>query len=267
MIKKSYIFFSLIIVLFLIFSFPRIGGSQGVVILNYHQIVDDNPSNQAEINVDDFAAHMKYLYENNYRVLSLEELRDFYHQETFPERSVMITFDDGYRSFYTKVFPILQEYDFNAVIFPIVSHISRITPKILWMEPLKFSDIRDMAKNSDIIEVGSHTYDLHYYTGENQPAVMQKPEETKNEYIKRIDQDLRVSKDLLEVQIEKDVEALAWPFGITTEKVKNIALNNSFKYLFTIVPEKFTSEHCLTQIPRFPVESGCQKHFKEILND
>ena len=257
---------SIVIVLFFIIIFSVPGGSSGVIILNYHNIVEENPSNEAEIRKEDFAAQMQYLYEHDYQALSLEEMINYYHKESFPEKSVLITFDDGYRSFYKKAFPILKDYNLNAVIFPIVSHLSEITPKILWSDPLEFSDLRDMVKNSDIIEVGSHTYDLHYYSKEDQPAVMQKPEESEKEYIERIEQDLRLSRDLLEVQIEKEVKALAWPFGIKTEKTEQIALNNNFKYMFTVEQEEFTSNHSLTQIPRFSVTQGCIEAFKELLN-
>jgi peptidoglycan/xylan/chitin deacetylase (PgdA/CDA1 family) len=64
-----------------------------------------------------FEQHVKYLTEN-YDVLSLDALVNLIsNAQTIPENSIVITFDDGYKSVYSDVFPVLEEYDIPATIY------------------------------------------------------------------------------------------------------------------------------------------------------
>ncbi len=260
---KYFLFVILTIMIF--FTNSAHANNNNVIILCYHQLVTREATVNSEINIEDFKQQMEYLYQNEYRILSLTEMINYYRQGSFPAKSVLITFDDGYRTFYTKAFPILKKYNFNAVIFPIVSHLSGITDRKLWSEPLSFWDLRYMVKNSEIIEVGSHTYNLHHYCENGCPVIYQCSTEDENEYRDRVIKDLRVSKELLELQLEKEIFALAWPYGKTTEVAQEKAKNINFKLFFNIMPEPFTPEISLYEIPRFLINEGCLDYFKNIV--
>ena len=256
----------IIICCLFIFSLPAAAENNEVIILCYHQLVEENPQNSSEIKINDFKRQMEYLHENNYKTLSLEELKYYHQKGYFPEKSVVITFDDGYRTYFTEAFPILEKYNFNSIIFPVVSYLSGITDKKLWSEPLEFWDLRYMNTQSDLVKIGSHTYDLHYYRENNQPAIIQKNNEEFEEYQKRIARDLRVSKELLELQLNEVIIALAWPYGIRTNTAKKIALDTNFTMLFTIEAKPFTPRDNLYSIPRYVIKEGCLDYFKDILN-
>jgi len=65
-----------------------------------------------------FDQQMRYLKDNHYRVISLNELLDFLnYRHSIPKRSVLITIDDGYRSAYDIAYPILKKYGFKATLF------------------------------------------------------------------------------------------------------------------------------------------------------
>jgi peptidoglycan/xylan/chitin deacetylase (PgdA/CDA1 family) len=67
---------------------------------------------------DIFAEHMRFLYDNNYSVTSLQDIKRYFElEEKIKNKYVIITFDDGYHNFYTKAFPILQNYGFNSTVF------------------------------------------------------------------------------------------------------------------------------------------------------
>jgi peptidoglycan/xylan/chitin deacetylase (PgdA/CDA1 family) len=58
----------------------------------------------------DFEAQMRFLRENGYRVIPLEDLFEFLQfRRQIPARSVVITFDDGWRSVYDIAWPILKK--------------------------------------------------------------------------------------------------------------------------------------------------------------
>lgn len=258
------------LILLLIISFQgsadNITDNSQIVVLTYHQLTTEQPESSAVLNIDDFASQMEYLYQNNYRTLSLQELKKYHQQGSFPANAVLITFDDGYRTFYTKALPVLEKYNLQAVVFPIVSHLSKITPRKLWSEPLYFQDLRDMETNSELVEIGSHTYDLHHYRDE-QPVLLPKEKETPTEYIARIRKDLQVSKELLELQLDKNIIALSWPYGRYNETSQKIAKTIGFKLLFTTESRPFTTEDKLTEIPRYSVSEGELDYFKSLLED
>jgi len=134
------------------------------VVLCYHQLVIRKPVFNSELNIEDFRAQMKYLADNGYTTLSLAEFKNCLAQRSFPPKSVLITFDDGYKTFYTLAYPILKEYRLKAAVFPVVSFTPGLERRITWGEHLRFYHLRAMLEDSDLIDVGSHSYDLHYRT-------------------------------------------------------------------------------------------------------
>lgn len=239
--------------------------SSKLIVLTYHNITEDNVNNGSSITLKDFKKHIDYLHKNNYRTIGIDEFLNYYKQKKFPEKSVMITFDDGYKSFYTMAYPVLKKYGFKAVIFPIVSMTPGLERKLVWNNHLTFHELRLMDKESQIIDIGSHTYDLHYYRDDEKAAINRRKNENLAEYISRIRKDLRVSRDILELQTDKEIIALAWPYGATNETAKQIASELGFKLLFSLKPGSVTPHTPLNNIPRYSIKSGSLDELKEIL--
>lgn len=244
--------------LFVLIVFPVF--SEGVkayevFILCYHHIVEGEPEGNSETNLADFKKQMGFLQENDFSVLSLAEFKEHHREGSFPEKSVLLTFDDGYLSFFSKAYPVLKEYDFPAVVFPIVSHMPGLERIILFSEKMSFNNIRYMINMSGLIDIGSHTYDLHHYTENQTPAILQQPEESRENYKCRIKQDLVISRNLLTLQIDQEIFALAWPYGVTTERARELAQETGFKLFFELGDVPFTPEDSLQAIPRFLVDT------------
>ncbi|MBN2203303.1 MAG: polysaccharide deacetylase family protein [Candidatus Aenigmarchaeota archaeon] len=88
-----------------------------VPILYYHGIGETYPS-PYNTKVSDFIAQMDYLYENNYNTITFAELLEHMNSGTkLPEKSVVITFDDGWKDQYLSAFPILKSRGFTATFF------------------------------------------------------------------------------------------------------------------------------------------------------
>ncbi|MBE3580959.1 MAG: polysaccharide deacetylase family protein [Thermoanaerobacteraceae bacterium] len=242
-------------------------GNTRTIVLVYHNIVADaSKAAGSSLTVKEFAEQMAYLYANNYQTLGLEELLTYYNGQSFPEKSVMLTFDDGYQSFYTLAYPVLKKYGFRATIFPIVGMTPGLERQIIWNEHLTFHELRTMIKESGLIDIGSHTYDLHYYREDGHPAIQRQNGESEEDYIYRITKDLRVSKDILELQTDQRVTALAWPYGLTNQTAVQIAKELGYRFLFTLQQQPLTPDTPLDRIPRYGVSSGSIKSFKEILS-
>ena len=261
--------FNKLLILFLIaamvgvFSVCALG--EGVRVLLYHHLVEGEPASEMELSREDFAAQMDYLYQHGYQVLSLEEFIEFYNQGEFPADSVLITFDDGYYSFYSHAYPVLLKYDFPAVIFPVIEYMPGLEREQLYTDYLSFHHLRLMDRDSGLVETGSHTYNLHYLTEEGLPAVKQKEDEGDEEYRERIMRDLRVSRDLLELQLDQKIISLAWPFGEDTELARELAEKLGYQLLFSGHPGVVTPETDLGDIPRYSVFRGDLDYFNRLM--
>ena len=116
----------LLILLFLIFAavpcYAEKSGNvesagPGVTVLIYHRFGEDKyPS--TNIGVERFREQLEYLKTNDYKVISLEQLVHYLSEGTeLPEKSVVITIDDGYRSVYDNAWPLLRTYGYPFTVF------------------------------------------------------------------------------------------------------------------------------------------------------
>jgi peptidoglycan/xylan/chitin deacetylase (PgdA/CDA1 family) len=89
---------------------------RGIRILCYHK-VDDASDNKLSVLTHRFTRQMAYLA-RSYRVISLSEATDLLRSgRSIPRRTVVLTFDDGYRSALENAVPRLKEYGFLATFF------------------------------------------------------------------------------------------------------------------------------------------------------
>lgn len=136
-----------------------------VPVLLYHHLLkkDENifSDNKAIISVESFEEQMRVVYEEGYKTISLEELRLFLSNEMqLPRKSILITFDDGYKSNVQYAYPILKKYNFKAAIFIVSSMIceetSEFDPKMI-----QFISWEEMEEHSDVFEYACHTHNFH----------------------------------------------------------------------------------------------------------
>lgn len=82
-----------------------------LAVLCYHHIVQEvlPKSLDTIICLSEFEDQMKFLYEHGYYTASLKDIEEFlYDKKKLPEKTVLITFDDGYESNYTYAYPVLK---------------------------------------------------------------------------------------------------------------------------------------------------------------
>ena len=134
-----------------------------LTILMYHMISEPRSEKERRYACQParFANHMRFLRKRSFNVVSLEAVGKYLHsKETIPERSVVITFDDGFRNNYENAFPILREFDFPATAFIVSGLVGKTNS---WMTAEGYPErhlmgrreIEEMKKNG--ITIGSHT--------------------------------------------------------------------------------------------------------------
>jgi peptidoglycan/xylan/chitin deacetylase (PgdA/CDA1 family) len=100
-------------------------GKEGrIIILLYHSIVEGIADNTYERNAADFENDIKYLNDNNIKIISFQDLADIMSSGAMPSGNcAILTFDDGDISWYNIVRPILLKHRLEATFFIWTSNI------------------------------------------------------------------------------------------------------------------------------------------------
>lgn len=215
-----------------------------VIVLMYHDIGFVN-QRRGVITPELFESHMRYLKEMGYNPISSEAFEKFISgRGKVPDNAVLITFDDGYESFYRYAYPILRKYGFPAICFVIVSDIEE-TNHGKNARHLAWNEMREMQA-SGLISFGSHTYNSHYYAlvdqmGHAKPVLAARIYdlvsgrwETQEAYRMRVSGDLWLSKYLLEQNLHIKVASLCFPYGAYNSAVIDIARELGYEYFYTV---------------------------------
>lgn len=100
-------------------------GEEGLPVLMYHFFYDKTKEQGKDnnwIEISDFEEQIKYLSENNFYFPTWEEVEEYIDGKTIlPEKSVVLTFDDGDASFFELAVPVLQKYNIDGTSFVITS--------------------------------------------------------------------------------------------------------------------------------------------------
>jgi peptidoglycan/xylan/chitin deacetylase (PgdA/CDA1 family) len=103
---------------------------RSVAILMYHGVTDQQTAipDWCQVRVDDFREQMEFL-RTCYRVLPLSEVTERVRRGApLPDRTVCLTFDDGFQSFFDQAWPVLTKFHFPATVFLITSLLENRLP-------------------------------------------------------------------------------------------------------------------------------------------
>lgn len=204
------------------------------LVLAYHDVEDEDPDQSyVSVRTDHLLEQFSWLRENGYSPITVDQIMAAQNGgPDLPDQAVLLTFDDGYRSFYTRVFPILKAFNWPAVLAPVGAWVE--TPdnelvdfggKMVERERfLTWDQIAEVSR-SGLVEVGAHTDDMHYGIvanpqGNLQPAAAARLYDIQTgEYENDADYERRVREDVANITRKiKQVTGKAprvwvWPYG------------------------------------------------------
>lgn len=222
-----------------------------IPVLMYHDVIMDEyyMSKPDTIQLSMFEKQLKYLKGNKYKTLSLDEFYCWKKGKCdFGEKTVLLTFDDGFYSFEYLVKPLLEKYDMTAAVFLIGEYTSDVTPEY---NPNKYGTIgaEDIDNNLKCVNYGSHTYSLHKMVGNKKRVETLTYEE--------IDDDFKKMSNI------HKFEYMTYPFNTDTENFIKALKNNGYKLAFRGESEKATKSSNDYLIPRIGVSNNFES-FKAI---
>lgn len=173
------------------------GGYQIVPILTYHNL-GEQAKGRLVLAAASFREQMRYLKTNGYRVVSLTDFIEFTRlNRQLPQRTVVLTFDDGYRAFKDHAYPVLKELGFTATLFIYTDWVGAGRGALSW------ADLRELAAAGMDIQAHSKTHaDLRRAQGE-----------TEAQYARRMQAELEQPQDLFNRNLGRRSRVLAYPYG------------------------------------------------------
>jgi len=204
--------------------------NQEILILMYHQVSDNSGLwGDYVIPVSLLKEDFEYIKNNNYTPIKIKDILDFSKgTKELPEKSVVITFDDGQRSFLTKVVPLLEEYNYPAVVnivgalTDLYTENGETNDKYAY---LNWNDIKTLAENP-LVEIGHHSYNFHslgYRRGMGKIYG-----ESNSSYSEIIKTDIEKLNEKFLSNIGERPYILAYPYGIRNDTLLEIAKDENF---------------------------------------
>lgn len=222
-------------------------------VLMYHHVVYNwEKCNEMTVTVGRLEQDLQWLAENGYHTVLPRELAA---GQPLPEKPVLITFDDGYRSNYDLAYPLLQKYRAKAAIALMVYMQDNPGGNFLTWDLC-----REMAA-SGLVEFGSHGYLIHNLDGRmgnfaagQANGVQRKKGESDMDFQSRVLEDLRYSHQRISIELGAAPAFFAYPFG-KTDPDADAYLRGLFPVTVVTGPGKYAANLSkgLWQLPRFTV--------------
>jgi biofilm PGA synthesis lipoprotein PgaB len=236
-----------------------------VLVLMYHN-VEVHSNHERIITLNKLDQHLSSIKKHGFHMITMDQYLDFILQKKpVPDNAVMLTFDDGYRTFYTNVYPLLRKHGITATDFIVVSTIEN--PKHRGRTKLSWNQMREMKKAG--MSFYNHTYASHAYElVDREGKRLAKPllshqiylkhfnrMETEQEYENRIYNDLLKAEIRLREELGNTRGVLAFPYGSYSLTTLKIARKVGIEVTFTVI--KGINTHI--QLNGFRIDVGNQK--------
>lgn len=206
-----------------------------VPVLMYHNIDGNSDNSGLSVSPESFEKQMKFLHDNNYSVMSLEELIGIIRSNSnIPKKVVCITIDDGHQNNYSNAYPVLKKYNFPANFFIITSLIGK-------EEYMTWDELREVQENK--IFIGSHSKSHPFLT-----SIKDKD---------KLMDEIAGSKAILESNIKDKVSFFCYPIGNFDDTVRQAVIDAGYWGAVGTNPPLKYSRKDFYAIPRIKISRNC----------
>ena len=225
-----------------------------VPILMYHEIAGPaETTSRLAVAPHAWAEQLAYLHDEGYRTITVAELSAALSgRGQLPDRAVALTFDDGYDDFHSRAMPLLDQYGFTATLFVTTGWIQDAGPLAIGRRPGRMLSWTQITEAADAgIEVAAHSR-LHL-------QLDQLPR-------KSLHDELYTSKAQLEDKLGSPVIGLAYPFGYSNIRVRQVARDLGHDYACAVDNVLIGDEPDLLALPRLTVKKSTKiRAFQQVV--
>lgn len=188
--------------------------AQAAVVLQYHHI-DTNTPFSTSTDPALFKQHIEYLVNNGFNVVSLPALIEgLNNQEVNHDKSVAITFDDGFISIYTHAYPTLKAHNLPFTIFVNTDPIQAKRPT-----HLSWDHLREMKQHGATI--ANHTHRHSYLINPDRLTSVKNEinshqnsnDVSESNWKSAFIEEIETTQKLLKTELNQDIKLFAYPYG------------------------------------------------------
>jgi peptidoglycan/xylan/chitin deacetylase (PgdA/CDA1 family) len=208
-----------------------------VPVLMYHEIAEatTTPSGLA-VAPEAFADQLAYLRDAGFTAVTAGALAKILTggAGALPERPVVLTFDDGYRDFYSTALPLLKQYGHTATVFQTTGWVGTQLGTRAMLNWRELAEITEAG-----IEIGAHTHqhpELDRLSGD------------------KLRDELDAPKRMLEDKLGLAVPGLAYPFGLWNARARRASRAAGYAYAYAVRSAMATSGSDPFTLPRLTVD-------------
>lgn len=244
-------------------------------VIMYHHVTENSKKSGAyTVTTKELESDLKYLKSCGYTAVSVSDLIAYvYEGKPLSEKSIAITFDDGFESYKVLAMPLMEKYKTKSTVFVIgttTDEYTKIDDHHISYSNLNWQAIKELT-DSPLCEVQSHTYDLHHNAVGERKGMSRLKGESDDSYSEVISSDLRRLQELFKDYSLPVPMAIAYPFGAYDKLTKSIVKDLGFKVSFTceghINKIRVGDTNCLYNLGRYNRKSGItsEEFFRDIL--
>ena len=213
-----------------------------VPVLMYHSVSDTPAASIRALSVRPraFAAQLDYLHQHGFTGLTFGELCKYRRAEKpLPDRSIVLTFDDGYADFIEEALPILVEHGFPATVFVTTGWLDDAGVHAAGSPPDRMLSWAQLAELSAAgVEIGAHSH--------SHAQLDQIPE-------RRLRAELADPKHLLEDRLGHQISSLAYPYGYSSKRVREVSREVGYLHAAAVANATAAPTCEPTRVPRLTI--------------
>ena len=249
-----------LLALLLLLPLSALAEESSLRVISYHDIRDDVAGDydpdQYAVSTRNLIMQFTWLRENGFQPVSLDDvIAAADNGPPLPDRAVLLTFDDGLSSVYTKVYPLLKLFRYPAVISVVTGWIESDAKVAYGNRELSSKDFLNWEQiaemhASGLVEVASHSQNLHRGVrgnpqGNSLPAAVTRiydgdSYEDDLQYRQRVQADLSSSVDIIRERTGRAPRVICWPYGAYNDDIAAVARDLGMHISLTLAPETTT---------------------------
>lgn len=196
-------------------------------VIMYHKVQRDRDSlGKYTISPAELEEDLKYIREEGYTTVTVEDLIAYvYNGVSLPEKPIMLTFDDGYFTYYNYVYPLLQKYESKAVMSIIGEFVDKSSEDPNPNPYLNWSQVAELSE-SPYVEIQNHTYSMHKISQRKGCTILEG--ESYDHYRRVIVNDIGYLQLLINGKTGYTPRAFTYPFGFICRECREILREMGF---------------------------------------